>query len=173
MFARFSLSVAPHLALTYSAQLSFHAHPFCAVPNLASVVQDVPIRSLASNVKHIFPAPPPPLPPYRFPPGPALAADERNGKLVIVGGFDGGQELCDSHTFDAKTKTWCSSCASCEGNAATLPPRSVLGVSAHGCGPADKGMCAKRPVCLESLGLSLLGDNITCACARYVGLHCT
>jgi hypothetical protein len=66
--------------------------------------------------------------------GASLAADARNGRLVVVGGFDGSKELADAHAFDVQARAWCASCASCEGAEPTLPARSVLGVAAHtGC----------------------------------------
>jgi hypothetical protein len=75
--------------------------------------------------------------------GASLAADERNGRLVVVGGFDGNKELADAHAFDVRARAWCSGpggCASCEGAEPTLPARSVLGVAAHtGCGGGGGG----------------------------------
>lgn len=81
--------------------------------------------------------------------GAALAALPSQNRLVVVGGFDGDKERADAHSFDVERRAWCldsggGSCASCAGEAPTLPARSVLGVAAHtGCaGDGATGGCA-------------------------------
>jgi hypothetical protein len=74
--------------------------------------------------------------------GASLAALPAQQRLVVVGGFDGTHERADAHAFDVARKSWCSGpegCASCAGDAPTLPARSVLGVAAHtGCASSAK-----------------------------------
>jgi hypothetical protein len=79
--------------------------------------------------------------------GAALAALPAQKRLVVVGGFDGDKERSDAHSFDVDARAWCldsgGGCASCAGEAPTLPARSVLGVAEHtGCAQSEGGAAA-------------------------------